>query len=149
MASLVFRDARGIRRRFELTDNGKPIDRRDPEPPRYCSSSLLGDDFCGGFTCHGINSHGDFWVALMEASKAIHMATLSRRSEDAARLYRFVSCEGLDLAGLVPPDGRLMLHFGPAKVRRAGDRVFTVTQVKSQSPSAPEVLRTFRLTIAY
>lgn len=145
VATVVFRDRAGRTRRFELTEDREPITHRQPDPPPYCDTPVMVGDFSGTVPCKNILGPSDFFAALMEASKAIHVHTLVRRGEDSDKLYRFVSCEGLDLAATVPPGGALTLDFRHVRARRLGERTFTFNDIAWQPGAAPPV----RVCVAY
>lgn len=145
VSMIVFRDRESRRRRFELTDDGEPITERQPDPPPYCDVPAMAGDFSGTVACSRIGSASDFFAALMEASKAIHVETLRHRGEDPNRLYRFVSCEGLDLRSVVPPAGSLTLTFRHVRARRLGERTFTFNDVTWEPGTGAPV----RVCVAY
>jgi hypothetical protein len=145
VSTIVFRDREGRRRRFEMTDDGAPIAERQPDPPPYCDIPAMTGNFSGTVACNHIASPSDFFAALMEASKAIHVETLRRRGEDPNQLYRFVSCEGMDLPSAVPPAGSLTLTFRHVRARRLGARSFTFNDVTWEPGAGTPV----RVCVAY
>jgi len=145
VASLAFRTRAGRSHRLLLTDDGPPITERHPEEPPRVQRPLMSGDFSGTVECHDIRSLPDFFVALIEASKAIHEETLRSRGEDPDLPYRFVACETLPLVGILPADGRGVLTFELASLRRAAGHTFTFDSVRFAPGSQPPL----NLCIAY
>jgi hypothetical protein len=145
VASFAFLTRGQRARRLLLTDDGEPITERHPEAPLRIQPPAMTGDFSGTIECRDIRSAADFFVALIEASKAIHEETLRRRGEDSSVPYRFVACEALSLVGIVPPDGRGRLTFELADLRRVRGHTFTFDAVRLTPGDLPPL----RLCIAY
>ena len=65
--------------KFEFYDDGPKIERSRPAPPEKFSNISLQADFAGTVACSGIENEAEFFATLVEANKALHIATLARR----------------------------------------------------------------------
>lgn len=144
-AVISFADSGGRDRRFVVTDTGPRAEARRPEPGRRYGAPALTGDFTGVVPCDGTGQPSDFFATLVEANKAIHVATLRRRGERVERPFRFVFCENFPYQAIGALPQQFDLRFRHQSVRETSGRQYTLNFVELESLPPPPI----RICFAY